>query len=139
MADFTIRVYGLIIEENKILLSRECIAGKWVVKFPGGGLEFGEGTRDCLQREIKEETGLDAQIGDHFYTTDFFQPSHFHRKPTQVLSIYYFARLLRIESLAISKNAEESGFFWLKFNDLYPEVVDLPIDRKVVEKLIENR
>ena len=61
---FTIRVYGILMDERKrILLSDEFIRGDYFTKFPGGGMEFGEGTRDCLKREFKEETGLDVTIG----------------------------------------------------------------------------
>ena len=85
---FNIRVYGILItEENKVLVSDEFIRGNYLTKLPGGGLEFGEGTRDCLVREFKEETGLDVTIGDHIYTTDFYQPSAF-RVGDQILSIY---------------------------------------------------
>ena len=56
---FTIRVYGILFDENKrILVSDEFIRGDYFTKFPGGGLEIGEGTRDCLKREFKEETGV---------------------------------------------------------------------------------
>ena len=59
---FTIRVYGILInEEKQVLVSDEFIRGNYYTKFPGGGLELGEGTRDCLKREFKEEMNLDVQ------------------------------------------------------------------------------
>jgi hypothetical protein len=52
----TIRVYGILInEQQQILVSDEFIRGMYVTKFCGGGLEEGEGTRDCLRREFMEE------------------------------------------------------------------------------------
>src|SRR6478736_6455356 len=88
---FTIRVYGILkYEHNRILLSDEFIRGDYFTKFPGGGMELGEGTRDCLKREFKEETGLDVTVGDHIYTTDYFQQSAFNNKD-QIVSIYYHA------------------------------------------------
>ena len=76
MALFNIRVYGILLDpQNRILVSDEFIRGNYFTKLPGGGLEIGEGTRDCLKREFKEETGLDVTVGDHLYTTDFFQIS----------------------------------------------------------------
>src|SRR5437764_4412546 len=88
---FNLRVYGLLLDSNKrVLLSDEFIRGQYITKFPGGGLELGEGTRDCLKREFKEETNLDVTIGDHIYTTDFFQISGFNHVD-QIISIYYFA------------------------------------------------
>ena len=48
---FNIRVYGILInEQHQLLVSDEYIRGNYYTKFPGGGLEFGEGTRDCLVR-----------------------------------------------------------------------------------------
>ena len=56
---FTIRVYGVLLDETKrVLLSDEFIRGDYFTKFPGGGMEFGEGTRDCLQREFKSLFGV---------------------------------------------------------------------------------
>ena len=70
---FNIRVYGILInEERQILISDEFIRGHYYTKFPGGGLELGEGTRDCLQREFMEEMNLKVEVKDHIYTTDYY-------------------------------------------------------------------
>ena len=61
------------------------------VEFPGGGLEFGEGTIDCLKREFREEFNLEIEVGELFYLTDFFQVSAFSEND-QVISIYYLIR-----------------------------------------------
>src|SRR6201989_517209 len=98
---FTIRVYGILIDEQKrVLVSDEFIRGDYFTKFPGGGLEIGEGTRDCLKREFKEETGLDVKVGDHIYTTDYFQPSAFNAGD-QIISIYYFVQAEGLKSLQV--------------------------------------
>lgn len=139
MGRFTIRVYGVVINNGFVLLSREEIRGKLYVKFPGGGLEYGEGSRDCLVRELKEETGLNAEVKEHIYTTDFFQPSAFHSEPTQVISIYYGVQLINPGSLTIiSANRNEPGFFWYPEADMKPEVLDLPIDQYMVEKKLRR-
>ena len=76
---FNIRIYGLLLTPAKeVVVSDEYIRGNYFTKFPGGGLEFGEGTRDCLKREFKEEMNLEVTIGEHIYTTDFFQLSAFN-------------------------------------------------------------
>jgi 8-oxo-dGTP diphosphatase len=90
----TIRVYGILINEAKqVLVSDEYIRGNYYTKFPGGGLEFGEGTRDCLKREFKEELNLETEIGDHIYTTDYFQISGFNNAQ-QIIAIYYYVKAL---------------------------------------------
>lgn len=90
---FTIRVYGLLIHKGHVLVSDEMIKGQRITKFPGGGLEYGEGLKDCLIREIREEIGVEAQDLQHSYTTDFFQQSAFHSTPMQVVSVYYTFRV----------------------------------------------
>ncbi|MBK9515443.1 MAG: NUDIX domain-containing protein [Flavobacteriales bacterium] len=57
---FTIRVYGLLLHAGHVLVSDELIKGRRITKFPGGGLEYGEGLKDCLIREIREEIGIEA-------------------------------------------------------------------------------
>jgi len=90
----TVRVYGILINEAKqVLVSDEYIRGNYYTKFPGGGLEIGEGTRDCLKREFKEELNLEVEIGDHIYTTDYYQVSGFNNAQ-QILAIYYYAKAL---------------------------------------------
>src|SRR4026208_1617416 len=91
---FNIRVYGILINsEKQVLVSDEFIRGNYYTKFPGGGLELGEGTRDCLKREFIEEMNLDVEVGDHLYTTDYYQQSAFN-PAHQIISIYYFVKAL---------------------------------------------
>ena len=145
---FSIRIYGILVNDKKqILVSDEFIRGNYFTKFPGGGLEFGEGTRDCLKREFKEETSLDVIIGDHIYTTDFFQISAFNNKD-QIVSIYYFVQADEINDLKNStkvfdfspqqiadKTACAESFRWIDWNDLSEENMSLPTDKVVVQML----
>ena len=151
MALFNVRVYGILIDSNKrLLVSDEFIRGNYFTKFPGGGLEFGEGTRDCLKREFKEETGLDVTIGDHIYTTDFFQISAFNNVD-QIISIYYFVHTAEPVNLVTKTTlfdfephqvADPKGdaevFRWIEWDKLSDNDVSLPIDKVVVRKLKEE-
>jgi ADP-ribose pyrophosphatase YjhB (NUDIX family) len=147
----TVRVYGILKDsKNRVLVSDEFIRGGYYTKFPGGGLEIGEGTRDCLRREFKEETNLDVIVGDHIYTTDFYQQSAFNNAH-QILSIYYFVHAgepiglvtkttlfdFRPEQVADPKG-EAEVFRWIEWNDLTEETVSLPIDKVVVKMLKEK-
>jgi hypothetical protein len=144
----SVRVYGILIYQNKLLVSDEFIRGDYFTKFPGGGLEFGEGTKECLVREFKEETGLDVSVGNHLYTTDFYQQSAFN-KAQQILSIYYFVFCDNVSSLPThttpfnflphqveDKTSCAEVFRWINLNELTPNHVHLPIDKIVVEKII---
>jgi len=149
---FTIRVYGILFGENKkVLVSDEFIRGNYYTKFPGGGLELGEGTRDCLKREFKEEMNLNVNITDHIYTTDFFQMSAFN-PDDQIISIYYFAEALEPitaplrdklfdfderEMNVYKATGETETFRFIDWNDFSEESVTLPID-KVVAKIVKE-
>ena len=59
-----VAAYGLARRADEVLLARASpdtgVAGTWWL--PGGGLEFGESPRECLEREFLEETGLDVRV-----------------------------------------------------------------------------
>jgi len=135
-----IRVYAIIInDKNQVLLSDELRFGKAFTKFPGGGLEWGEGTKDCLQRELKEELNLDAEIGPLFYVNDFAQLSAF-RKNDQLFSFYYFVDQIDFESIKITNHKfplteEGEKNRWVDLKDLSSDSVTFPIDKIVAEKL----
>ncbi len=152
MSHITVRVYGVLIDPvHGLLVSDEYIRGDFFTKLPGGGLEFGEGTRDCLVREFKEETGLDVTVGDHIYTTDFYQPSAF-RVGDQILSIYYYVHPISLEPLqtratpfnfsqeeVADKNGQAEHTRWIALDDLSEAAMSLPIDKIVVNKLLQVR
>ena len=153
MNRFNIRVYGILINEKKqVLVSDEYIRGNYYTKFPGGGLEFGEGTRDCLIREFKEEMNLDVEIGPHIYTTDFFQLSAFNTEH-QILSIYYDVKALAKISIPLrtklfdydeqqlkiyETTGETETFRFIDWKDFNEESVTLPID-KIVARMVKER
>ncbi len=141
---FNVRVYGLLIENDAILVSDEYIKGNKITKFVGGGLEFGEGLKDALIREFKEEIDLEIEITDHFYTTDFFVLSAFDTK-SQVISVYYNVKPK--QSLTFKTSTKTFDFIkkegaqslrWINLNDLKENDFTLIVDRKVAEMLIKN-
>ena len=88
---FNIRVYGILVSENQeVLISDEREYGMEFSKFPGGGLEYGEGLSSGLIREFKEECDVDIEILRHVHTTDIFIKSAFN--DSQVLAVYYLVK-----------------------------------------------
>jgi 8-oxo-dGTP diphosphatase len=136
---FNVRVYGIAINsDNNILLCKEKLQGMEFTKFPGGGLEYGEGTIDCLYREFKEELNAEIEIVKHFYTTDFFQQSAF-KKTDQLLSIYYIVKLKnKIMNYVLEENGTIIQFFWKPFEELTVDDLTLPIDKLVAGKLMHT-
>lgn len=141
---FSIRVYGILINDQKqVLVSDEYIRGNYYTKFPGGGLEIGEGTRDCLKREFLEEMNLKVEVGSHIYTTDIYQQSAFNNAH-QIVSIYYFASALEAISVPLrnktfdfdegqlkiyAEKQQVETFRFVNWNDFSRETVTLPLDK----------
>ena len=150
---FNIRVYGILINQQKqVLVSDEFIRGMYITKFTGGGLEFGEGTRDCLKREFMEEMGLKVEICEHIYTTDFFQISAFN-KEQQIISIYYFVKALENIKVPLRETAfdfderelkmyadtgETETFRFVDWQNFSAASVTLPID-KIIASLLKEK
>jgi len=140
--NFIIRVYGLFIENNKILLSDEFRFNKKMTKFPGGGLKFGEGTIDCLKRECMEELNQEIEILAHFYTTDYFQEAWYFENH-QLISIYYLAKFIGNAKFKLSDKPFDfttefdgvQSFRWAEIKDISEEELTFPIDRKVLKML----
>src|ERR1700744_4055515 len=88
MQGFNVRVYGFLINSRgEVLVSDEQEYGMRFTKFPGGGLEYGEGLTDGLKREFMEECNAEIEVLSHYYTTDFFVKSAFN--DSQIISVYY--------------------------------------------------
>jgi len=143
---FNVRVYGICIHNKNVLVTDEIRYGKMITKFPGGGLQFGEGTIDCVKRECLEEFNQRIDVTEHFYTTDFFQRSAFNDKQ-QVISVYYLICIPAPEKIpAVNKSfdfhehkEEAQIFLWIPLSDLSETHFTFPIDKKVAALLKERR
>ena len=130
-----IRVYAIYLnEKNELMALDEGYAGEKLIKLPGGGLEFGEGTIECLHREFAEELNLKIEVLEHFYTQEDFLVSRF-RENEQLLTIYYTVNILNLEELKILDDSIEN-VKWISLHEENP--LPLPIDKIVFEKLKEK-
>ncbi|MDR2123262.1 MAG: NUDIX domain-containing protein [Flavobacteriaceae bacterium] len=132
-----VRVYALLIHEEKLLFLKEMYAGNQLLKLPGGGLELGEGTKQTLEREFMEELNLKVIVKEHFYTQDFFLRSRL-TPDSQLLSIYY---KVECEDLSTLKIIDEgiAEILWIPLEELNVEKIPLPVDKVVIEMLMKNR
>lgn len=146
ITSINLRVYGVLINESKqVLVSDERIYynNLEVTKFPGGGLELGEGIKDCIIRECKEEIGIDVEVVEHIYTTDFFQQSAFNDEH-QIVSVYYLIRALeplRIHvnnGMAIYPKIVSEIFRFVDWEYFKEDTMTLPID-KIVAKILKEK
>lgn len=145
MYPFNVRVYGLLINDNQeILVSDEREYGMQFTKFPGGGLEYGEGLTDGLKREFMEECNLNIEIVNHFYTTDFFVKSAFN--DSQIISVYYVVQNTQPIELTIKTVRFDfdgdieplQSFRWIKLSDMNESDFTFPIDLHVAKLLLQS-
>ena len=139
---FNVRVYGILIFHGKVLVSDEILLGQRITKFPGGGLEYGEGLAESLVREWKEELNIDTTVKKHFYTTDFFVPS-IKNDGSQVISVYYLVDTVNPEKINVADHPfdfreEKEGaeaYRWMDLDTLSEEDFVLPVDKVIVRML----
>ena len=145
MSKFNVRVYGLLINEHQeILVSDEQEYGMRFTKFPGGGLEYGEGMTDGLKREFVEECNAEVEVLSHFYTTDFFVKSAFN--DSQVICVYYMVKNIAPLELNFKTNVFDfdgegdvlQAFRWMKLSEITEDDFTFPIDKYVAGLLIKN-
>ncbi|KQS32508.1 NUDIX domain-containing protein [Pedobacter sp. Leaf194] len=142
MSYFNVRVYGLLINHRgEVLVSDEQEYGFRFSKFPGGGLEFGEGLIDGLKREFMEECNAEINVISHFYTTDFFEKSSFN--DSQVISVYYLVSekaplVLPFKDKIFDFDGEGEilqAFRWVKISDLSIDEITFKTDKTVAALL----
>jgi 8-oxo-dGTP diphosphatase len=140
MSSFTIRVYGLLVNKNKeVVISDEFRDGVFFTKFPGGGLEFGEGISTALIREFQEELELDVKVDSLFYVNDHLQISAFNNQ-LQLISFYYFVNTIDVENLSfdtyeipLKLNGEKQR--WYPINNDLEDLLTFPLDKIVARNL----
>jgi len=122
-------VAALIESEGKLLVCRrrrdsKFGALKW--EFPGGKAEPGETPEQALERELREELGIETQIGAEVYRT-----RHAYAEPTGAIELLFFAVRIRGNT---PRNLVFEEIVWCEAGSL--EKLDfLPADRELIDKL----
>lgn len=138
--NFNVRVYGILELDNYILITDEIKDGIKMTKFPGGGLEFGEGLESALIREFEEELNIKIKVGDLIYINDFLQVSSF-KNNEQLLSVYYHVshlcktKIPTVDFPFEKLNSNDQCFRWVKKNELNQNDFTFAIDKVIADKL----
>jgi len=142
---FNVRVYGIWLKDNQVMVSDEIIGQRFITKFPGGGVEFGEGLIEALKREWQEELNVEIIVKEQFYVNDFFQISSFSSED-QVLSIYYFVEpiifpdvVINNKPFAFTSQELKQVFRFIPISLISAQDFSLPIDKVVGEMLAKIR
>ncbi|PLW92816.1 MAG: NUDIX hydrolase [Marinilabiliales bacterium] len=135
---FTIRVYGLLIHEEKLLIAEEKWFDTYMLKLPGGGLEYGESPEECLIREFQEECGIKIKKPELLYIPEKFIPARFFDN-VQVIPLYYrvtSAEIAKIHTADSFSNNEsmkngELNLLWVELSIIDDNFFSFPGDREM--------
>ncbi|MCM2303633.1 MAG: NUDIX hydrolase [Elusimicrobia bacterium] len=116
MRRFSCRIYGVLREGDKVLLTRSRFGDSTFINFPGGGVEIEEAPGDALRREFLEETGLAIRLVRTLYAN---QEAHLSTAaPIQIVSVYWLVERVSGE-LRLTGNGEDVlELFWRDLTDL---------------------
>jgi len=117
---------GLLQQDGMVLITKRPagshLAGYW--EFPGGKQEVGETLEECLEREMKEELGVDVRAGECLLNVD-------HEYENRIISLYLF-QCIHLSGELNPLACEEIR--WVHPEDLrqfrFP-----PPDEKIIERL----
>jgi 8-oxo-dGTP diphosphatase len=133
---FSCRIYGVLRENGKVLLTRSAFRDSTFINFPGGGIDIGEAPMAALLREFVEETGLVVRPERTLYASEGAHLST--QAPIQIVSAYWLVERVSGE-LRVGGNGDDVlELFWadparLPLDEMFP--ADLEFARRLPELL----
>ena len=123
----TLVTAGILTNEDRVLICQRREGGRFGLKweFPGGKVEDGESSEDCLRRELLEELSVEAEVGPEIYRT-------LHRYPDGFAVRLLFFRILRYAGTPLNRAFER--ILWARREDL-TGFDFLEADRELVERM----
>lgn len=116
MRQFSCRIYGILRDGNKVLLTRSRFRGATFVNFPGGGVEIEEAPGEALRREFAEETGLAIKPVRTLFAS---QAAHLSTQaPIQIVSVYWLVERVSGELRSGGNGDDVLELFWRDLSDL---------------------
>lgn len=110
-------IKALIINDGKLLMIKERVRGEVLYDFPGGGMDFGEKVEETLHREVKEEIGIEIEIGPILGVWTFMIPV----APVQILCIGYQCKTSNPDGIDMTHNPAAEDIFeyqWLEIDEV---------------------
>lgn len=139
VSKFRIAIYGVIIENGKVLMTETKGPSGVIVNFPGGGLELGEAPQLALLRELEEETQFKVAVKELLYCTQkFHQNNDFPQE--QLMHIYYCAeRLDSREVLPVGGNNDDVlSVKWASLSEIR-NFHTQPVDQEFINEILAVR
>ena len=115
-------------------------------QFPGGHLDDGEEIDECMKREIKEEVGIDVEVGDPFLSIETYDNNYFGTGKKVLNTIYYYRVFTDLEpDFSMTKYDEleaqtDFNLFYVDFSHLEEFIVSKidsnEIDPKIAREML---
>jgi 8-oxo-dGTP diphosphatase len=140
---FNIKVFGLLVNDNKILVSDELLGSNAVTKFPGDELEFGESIEECLVRSFEDALDIKVKIDRLFYVNDFYQASPVDAKE-QIVNIYFVIEQLDNKAIHTVKKTFafpphiKQVFRWMEIDKIRQMDFASLVDQEVIKMIQQS-
>ncbi|MCX8124351.1 MAG: NUDIX hydrolase [Spirochaetes bacterium] len=128
-----IRVAGLVVEDNKILLIAHKKGSQVYWLLPGGGVEYQESLDEALKREFLEELGLNVEVGDIAMIADSIEPNG----KRHIINIIFWCNLIN-QSIRLGNEKILYDFSFKTLHELNDVVMYPPLNECIAELLQNN-
>jgi len=130
---FRVGAYGLLREQDRLLVTRTRTVLGTVTNFPGGALELGEGALEALRREFVEETGLEVRPTRLVYASERFHQSEAYPQ-NQLVKIYWLVDRVAGELRGEGNGEDVEAAYFVAISDLERAGLT-PADREAIAAL----
>jgi 8-oxo-dGTP diphosphatase len=114
-----VAVGAVILDGDRVLLvqrGQEPLKGQW--SLPGGGVEVGETLEAALQREVREETALDVEVGEVVEVLDSIRRDGDGRAEYHYVIIDYACRIRSGSPVAAAHGTDADAVRWVGVDEL---------------------
>jgi len=124
----SVRVAAVVVREGRVLLARHEKAGETYWVLPGGAVEPGETLAEALRRELREEVGIEAELGELLFVNDGYRPE------AEIVAVYFAAKLKdEQQELRLSQGKVLREVRWFAPEEL----AELELRPSIKEELLE--
>ncbi len=128
-----VRVAGLVVEDNKILMIAHKKGSEIYWLLPGGGVEYQESLDEALKREFLEELGLDVTVGDIAIIADSIEPNG----KRHIINIIFWCKLIN-QSIRLGNEKILYDFSFKPLEELANVVMCPPLNEYIIQ-LLHNK
>ncbi len=127
---FRVAIYGVLVENGRVLLTDTKVPSGTIMNFPGGGLELGEAPLEALAREFREETRIEIHPQELLFCSREFQQNPEYPSE-QLIHIYYRVERINGEICLDGNGDDVLGLAWVCGDELLSKRI-LAVDQEFI-------